>query len=614
MAGGYMDRLLTVDLSTGRLQEESLDREMCQCLIGGYGIGARLLYERMEPGCDPLGPENILGFFTGPLTGTRALSGTRYVVFAKSPLTETWGDANSGGTWGPNLKFAGYDGVLVKGISDNPVYLFIDDGKAELHDASWLWGKDTNETDDRLRERLGRGIVCACIGPAGEKLSRISCIINDKGRAAGRSGLGAVMGSKKLKAIVVRGNAKVPVVDEQQVLALRRKYLPQTGGWYQGSRAYGSIGSLGYLATSGRSPVKNWAGAQPIDFPQAGDKFDQTKIREYEFKKYGCWRCNIACGGFMQVKEGPYAGIVAHKPEYETACAFGTMCLNDDVPSLIKCNDIVNRAGLDSISAGCTIAFAIECYENGIISKSDTGGLELTWGNHRDMIKLLEQIGNRKGFGDTLADGVMRAAERIGKGSEQFAIHVHGQELPMHDPRNAPAYAVTYKLDATPGRHTRCGDDWAILNLDFPEIDRYQYSGHAEKSKRKDCLMHVADASGTCLYAVSSYPYQYIPDFLSAITGWRYTVDDCFIIGERIANIRHAFNLREGHNPLQRKVPLRVVGVPPLTEGPDKGVTVDLDTMVREYCQAMAWDPLTAKPSPERLRELGIDFLIKDTT
>lgn len=608
-----MGKLLTVDLSAGRIDEERLDSELCQSLIGGYGIGAKLLYERVGPGCDPLGPENILGFFTGPLTGTPALGGSRYTVVGKSPLTGTWGDGNSGGTWGPTLKFAGYDGVLVKGISDSPAYLFIDDGRAELHDASWLWGKDTNETDDLLRERLGQGIICACIGPAGEKLARIACIINNKGRAIGRSGFGAVMGSKKLKAVVVRGNAKVPIADEQQVLRLRRQYMHQAGGWYESLRTNGSIGALSFLLTSGRSPIKNWTGTQPPDFPQAVETFDTEKLHDkYLVKKYGCWHCNIACGGFMEVKEGPYAGLRTHKPEYEIACAFGPLCLNDNVPSLIKCNDLVNRAGLDGISAPCTIAFAIECYENGIISKSDTGGLELTWGNYTDMIKLLEQMGNREGFGDTLADGVMRAAERIGKGSEQFAIHMNGQEVPMHDPRQLPDMVVTYKMDATPGRHTQGGDNWPLLNIDLPELNPYQYAGRGERKKKEVTLVHALQASGSCLYTMASYPYQYLPDFLSAVTGWQYTIDDCFTIGERIANLRHAFNLREGHNPLQRKTHPRIIGIPPLTDGPTKGVTVDEDTMVREYCQAMAWDPVTAKPSPERLEELGIGFLIKD--
>jgi len=603
--------ILTVDLSTGKIVKESLKDELCQSLVGGYGIGAGLLYERIRPGCESLGHENILGFFTGPLTGTPALGGSRYAVMAKSPLTETWGDGNSGGTWGPTLKFAGFDGVLIEGSSEIPVYLFIDNGKAQLCDASWLWGKDTNETDDLLREELGRHIVCACIGPAGERLVRFSCIINDKGRAVGRSGLGAVMGSKKLKAIVVRGNTRVPLANESQVLALRRWYLSQAGGWYKAMRFLGSTGALRFLALSGRSPVKNWGGVQDIDFPQIADeKYSDKELHDnYLVKKYACWHCNIACGGFMGIRYGPYSGIIAHKLEYEIACAFGSLCLNNNFPSIIKCNDLVNRAGLDGISAACAIAFAIECYENDIITTSDTGGLDLKWGNYSHMVKLLEQIINREGFGNILADGVMRAARRIGKGSEQFAIHMNGQELPMHDPRQLPDMAVTYKMDATPGRHTQGGDNWPIIGVDLPVVEQFQYGGRGERKKKEVTLTHVVQAAGSCLYTMACYPYQYLPDFLSAVTGWHYSVDDCFTIGERIANLRHAFNLREGHNPLRWKSHPRTIGIPPLAEGPNKGVMVDEKTMLRDYCQAMEWDTVTAKPSPDRLKEIGLEYL-----
>ncbi len=436
MARGYMGKILDVNLSTDQMHDESLDEDACRGLIGGYGIGDKLLYERVRPGVDPLGPENVLIFLTGPFTGTPALGGSRYVVVCKSPLTETLGDANSGGTWGPTLKFAGYDGVVFSGASDRPVYLSIENGRAELHDASWLWGKDTLETDVLLKERHGQQAVCACIGPAGEKLSRISGIINDVGRAAGRSGVGAVMGSKKLKAVVVKGDAQVPVHDEMEVRRLRRKYLRQSTGFYDTLHKFGTVGITADSAMSGDSPVKNWAGAGTVDFPQAQQKFRDNVVIQYQTKKYPCWKCNIGCGGYMEVKEGPYAGTKTHKVEYETAASFGSMSLNDDFPSLIKCNDIVNRAGLDSISAPCAVAFAIECYENGILTKADTGGLELTWGNHRDMIRLLEQIANRQGLGDVLADGVMRASKQVGGPAAEWAIYAGKGVTPRgHDHR-----------------------------------------------------------------------------------------------------------------------------------------------------------------------------------
>ncbi len=616
MPGGYMGRMLDVNLSTGRIQEVPLSDAFCRDLVGGYGFGARLLYGRMRPGIDPLGPENVLAFITGPFTGTNALGGSRYVVVCKSPLTGGWGDANSGGTWGPELKFAGFDGVIFTGKASKPVYLLIENGRAEVRDAGWLWGKDVTETDEALKERHGEDAVVACIGPAGEKLSRIAAVVNDTGRAAGRSGVGAVMGSKNLKAVVVKGNREVPVADAEAVRKLRTKYMRNIveGSSYPGLHKFGTIGITADSAMSGDSPVKNWGGAGPVDFPQGREAFRDTVAMTYEDKKYPCWRCNIGCGGWMSVKQGMYKGTETHKVEYETACAFGTLCLNDDFPSLIKANDIVNRAGLDSISAPAAVAFAIECYENGILTDADTGGLKLKWGNYPDMVKLLEQIGKREGLGDVLAEGVARAAKKIGRGAEKYAIHVGGQEAPMHDPRCTPGLALTYKMDSTPARHTQGGELVGPLGVKLPgsELPKYQYSGKGEMHKMQMCYVHTLNATGGCLFAYISYPVQYMADFLRAITGFEYKQEDMLIIGERIANLRHAFNLREGINPLELKLHGRLTGNPPLSAGNVRGVTVDADTMIREYCDALRWNKETARPDPARLRELGLDDLIAD--
>ena len=382
MARGYMGKILNVDLSTGELTDETLDEALCRDFLGGYGIGAKLLYDRMEPGVDALGPDNLLGFFTGPLTGSPSIEGNRFVVVCKSPLTDTWGDANCGGTFGPHLKFAGYDGILFSGAAENPVYLNIEDGKAELHDAADLWGKDSNETEDILKERHGKKAEVACIGQAGENLSLVSAVMNDKGRAAGRSGVGAVMGSKKLKAISASGNAEVPLHDSDKADALRKEYMKKTGGAHSLFVDYGTIGITGDSAMSGDSPVKNWGGVGPVDFSDGIKKFHQDTLIAYQDKKYGCWRCTMACGGHMSVKEdGPFKGVAHHKVEYETAAAWGTMTLADDFPALIKINELCNLYGFDTIGAGCTAAFAVECYENGILTKEDTDGLELNWGN-----------------------------------------------------------------------------------------------------------------------------------------------------------------------------------------------------------------------------------------
>jgi len=550
---GYMGKILFVDLTQGVYQEEALSEEICRDFMGGYGIGARLLYERMKPRVDPLGPDNMLGFLTGPLTGTPALCSGRFVVVGKSPLTGTWGDANCGGNFGPYLKFAGFDGIFFSGISPKPIYLYIENGKPELKDAQQLWGKDCLDTDDMLKNIHGKATSVACIGPSGENLSLTTAIINEKGRAAGRSGLGAVMGSKKLKALAVKGNIEIPMADEEKAKQLRRNWIPQLKGMGETFRDYGTAGITEASAMSGDSPVKNWAGSGPDDFP------------------------------------------------------------NDDLESIIRFNDICNAYGIDTISAGSAIAFAIECYENGILTKEDTG-MELRWRDGEVVVALAEKIAKREGIGEVLADGVMRAVEKIGKGAEKFAVHVQGQEIPAHDPRFVPALAVTYRLDATPGRHTQGGRAW-IMGVDFltdPREDKYDYTNTGELQKKATNMVHIVNSAGLCLFGYLSYPAQYIPDFLTAVTGWEYTLDSCLNAGERIGTIRHLFNLREGLNPLKYFMNPRAVGKPPLREGPVANVTLDDDTMIKEYLKAMDWDLITTKPSAKKLQELGLSQLAKD--
>ncbi|HXY75158.1 MAG TPA: aldehyde ferredoxin oxidoreductase family protein, partial [Dehalococcoidales bacterium] len=462
MNGGYAGKLLFVNLSTGAITEEALDEKMCREYIGGYGIGARIMYSRQKPGVDPLGPENMLGILTGPMTGTPVVTGARFGAVAKSPLTGGWGDANCGGSFGPYMKFAGFDGVFFTGISAKPVYLLIDSGKAEIKDAANLWGKETYETEDVLATEYGKQSRVICIGPGGEKLSLIACIMTDHGSTLGRSGIGAVMGSKKLKAVVVRGTAEVPVADKAEVMKLRTAHIKS---WQtptsvaHPTHQYGTSGGAYNLAFNGDSPVKNWGGIGVVDI-QNGDGIRPEAFAARIEKLTGCWHCPIACKAVVKEGVGDYkyhAG--SHRPEYETISGFGVNCLNTNTDSIIMANDICNRAGIDTISCSVIVAYAIECFENGILTKEDTGGIDLKWGNHQAIVAMTEKIANREGLGDILADGVMRAAQRIGKGSEKFAMHVGGQELPMHDPKLlvGPAVmpAARYQMDATPGRHTQ---------------------------------------------------------------------------------------------------------------------------------------------------------------
>lgn len=631
MARGYMGKILFVDLSTAKVREETPDERLYRDYIGGYGVGAKIVFERQRAGVDPLGPENTLGFMTGPLTGTDFPYGTRYTVFVgKSPLTRGWGDANSGGDFGPFLKFAGFDGVIFSGASDKPVYLFIDNGKAELRDASHLWGKDTVETEDMLKGELGEEVRLACIGPSGENLSLISSVINNKGRAAARSGVGAVMGSKKLKAVAVIGSLPVPVADAAGAKEMRKRVLGAPGPTRDLFKRFGTAGIAAQFVMTGECPIKNWTGVGERDVPHPGQISDVSVINLQE-RKYGCWRCPISCGGLMKEGTGEYkyrAG--AHKPEYETLGSFGGLCNNDNLDAIIVANEICNRYGLDTISAGATIAFAMECYEKGIITKEDTGGIEITWGNHRAMIAMTVKMAKREGFGAVLADGSMMASKRIGKGSEEFAVHVNGQEPAMHDPRSTPSFATVYQSDATPGRHMQgsCAhfEMGALENFEFPHfgvkiphVERPAFK-HTYKGKGKwESLFrghsHIGNCAGACLIADLGpgmvTPVDAIPDALMVITGWRYSPDEMRALGDRIATIRQAINIREGLTPEDFKMPGRTVGNPPMKEGPLKGVTVDVESMVKEYYETMGWDPETGRPSKERLLQLGLEEAAK---
>jgi aldehyde:ferredoxin oxidoreductase len=618
MARGYMGKILNVDLSQGTIAEEALDEKLCREYIGGYGLGAKLLYDRMPPGADPLGPDNILGLLTGPLTGTPAIIGSRFVAVAKSPNTGTWGDANCGGYFGPQMKFAGVDVVLLYGISPKPVYLYIEDGKAELRDASDLWGLNVSDLEDLLKERHGEEAEVASIGVAGEKMSLTACIMNDKERAAGRSGLGAVMGSKKVKAVVVKGSLPVPMADEARINELRRTYLRQRQGAYDGLHDYGTCGITSDSAQSGDSPVKNWGGSGVVDFPrERSDKLGgEANVSLPEYKRYGCWRCPIACGGKVRQASGKYAleknDGVGHKPEYETLCMFGTNLLNDDLASIVKINEICNNAGLDTISVGATVGYAIECYENGLLTREQTGGMELTWGNAEGIVAITEQISRREGFGEILADGIKVAWEKLGKIGTEFAMHVGGEEVPAHDPKFTPGLATTYLLDATPARHTQGGELIQPPDLNLKEQDKYTYTGSAENHWKLVNTVHVVNAAGLCIFGYMSYPIDSLPQQLAAVTGWDMDMDEIYETGLRIGTIRHAFNLREGHNPLARNVPGRLIGQPPLSKGNVKGITVDHKTLNKEYLELSGWDVHTSIPTEESLRKLGMDSLIQE--
>jgi aldehyde:ferredoxin oxidoreductase len=596
MLNGYMGKVLWVDLSQNKISEEALDEKMCRAYLGGYGLGARLLYSRQKGGVDPLGPENHLGLVTGPLTGSPAVTGCRFTAVGKSPLTGGWGDANSGGDFGPNLKFSGYDAVFIKGISDEPVYLMIDNGRAEIKKALHLWGKSTHECEELIQNEHGKNTRVAGIGPAGEKLSLISCLITHGGTAA-RSGLGAVMGSKRLKAVAVKGDLKIPLADPETAEKLRQEQMAELQGprkqMLAGFQKYGTGGHADTSAHSGDTPVKNWGGVGIKDFPDSSGLKGDAVIANLN-NRIGCWRCPIACRGRLKEGKAPYNYPQgARRPEYETLAAFGAMCLNNNAEAVAMANHLCDSYGLDTISTGTVIAFAMECFEQGVITRADTDGIDLTWGNAEAMIAMVEKMARREGFGNILADGVKAAAEKIGRDAPAYAVHAGGQELGFHDPKfgshalgqNPPA--AMYTMDATPGRHTT-----GFGPTQFPS--------------------YVLNAAGLCLHANIIGAGRMIVPFIRAVTGWDFTEQEMLRTGERIANIRHVFCLREGDNPLKRTVHGRIVGRPPQKEGPLAGVSLDLEAQSYWNLGALDWDRVSTKPSKNKLLSLGMDDIAEE--
>ncbi len=658
-----MGKVLDVDLGNRTFTERAIPEQVWLDYMGGIGLAASLLYEGIPAGADALGPDNILCFASGLLTGTGAVMTGRWMVACKSPLTGGWGDANCGGTLSPAIKQCGWDAILFHGIASEPLVFVADQKGPRLEPAGELWGQDAIATEENLlaRYKEGRRPSVATIGPAAEKLSLISGISNDGGRYAARSGVGAVMGSKKLKALVLRGSRSVPVADSEAVKAIskayskkvramnlpglmRGRFLPLLGKIMGGSQVvpldgilsagimkrWGTIYNNLAGAVNGDSPMKNWGGSVKEFGPRQYQKLNPDRIVAKEVRKYHCHSCVIGCGGIVDVRDA-LAGtgiadgaIHSHKPEYETACSFGALCLNDDLDTIYRCNEICNRSGLDTISAGSTIAFAIECFENGIITKDDTGGLELRWGDSKAMVTLLGMMARREGFGDILADGVRVAALRIGRGSERFAMHAGGQEPGMHDPRLDPMMGVAFSADPTPGRHTISasvyynvshiweGLDWAPRSTKvYSKSEEYIASDReADKSVAGACAKQVLDAAGGCLFALATgFQHWRLFDYLDAATGVKRGPAGWMEAGRRIQTLRQLFNIKQGLSPADSIMHPRMAGKPPLEAGPLAGKTVPIEQMVFDYWRRFGWDPKTGIPLPETLNALDLPAL-----
>ncbi|MEA2008458.1 MAG: aldehyde ferredoxin oxidoreductase family protein [Chloroflexota bacterium] len=652
MTGGYIGKYCIVNLTTKDIKIIEPGEDFYKKYLTGYGLGAAVLMKHQKPGVDPLSAGNHLGLCSGLLTGAGAYFSGRTVVVGKSPLTGGWGEANVGGYLAREIKRAGYDAVFFTGMSEKPVWVYVNDEGIEIKDASAVWGKNTLETESLIKEELGdKKAQVACIGESGEKLSLISGIVTDAGRIAARSGLGAVMGSKRLKAVAFRGRQNIPVAHPPTLREIGQKYrsaykesktidklatrfshllarilcrlrvvFPARASTVKEVyRTYGTSGQTFYTAMVGGMPIKNWNGVGHIDYTAEGaSKNSDESVLEYQKNKYACQNCLLACGGIIDIKKGRYQGEKGHKPEYETLGAFGGLLLHDNLDAIIELNEMCNRAGIDTISTGVTVAFAIECFEKGLIDENTTGGLKLAWGKSAEIIRLTEMIISREGFGDVLADGVKRAAEKIGQGAEQFAIHAGGQELPMSDARLDPGMVIAYQCEPAPGRHTISCDYYYNLfdvQKDFPAARRMltQAQSKLAKDVRKYVMgsyyMQLINCAGICLMGTITSDLPLV-EWLNAATGWSLSPDEYFKTGARILNLRKAFNVREGLLPEDSKITDRAIGKPPLTHGPLRGITIDSDSLLAEFYKTVGWDPATGGPTPEKMRELKIDDFV----
>lgn len=636
-------KILWVDLTRQTCSEEAVPPEVYETYLSGLGLAAYYLYQRIPPGADALGPQNVLAFVSGLLTGTGSMMTGRWMVAGKSPLTGTWGDANCGGTLSPAIKQCGYDGIFFSGISEKPVYLYVGHGRCELRDASHLWGLDTRQTEDALlaAHQNKRTASVACIGPAGEKLSLIAGISNDQGRMAARSGLGAVMGSKKLKAVVLQGAYPIQAAHPVEIKRLSNRFarvaafqppflngfgarllgvlmrlmplaMRQDGILYKFFlQKYGTTGLNQYSIESGDAPIRNWAGSS-ADFPsQRSASVNPDRIRARETEKYHCYSCPVGCGGMTHFNNGKSD---THKPEYETVLALGGLALNEDLESIFAANEKLNRAGMDTISAGGTVAFAIECYQNGLITREDTGGLELKWGDPQVVLKLLDMMIAREGIGDLLADGTRLAAQRLGGRAREYAVQAGGQELAMHDGRNDPGFALHAVVEPTPGRHTigaylyyemyqlwrRLPNAPRVRQLFYPKKNKYTDDGEkARWAALNSQYTALLNGAGACIFGGFLGAHRFpIFEWLNAATGWQKSPQEYMQIGWNIQSLRQAFNAREGI-PLRHAIHPRPIGDPPQTQGANRGVSVPLQALTRLYWQEMGWDPETGRPPEE---------------
>lgn len=601
---GYTENIIRINLTDKVIKVEKLNMDYANDFIGGRGLGSKYLYEEIDPQIDALSPENKLIFMTGPVTGTYATCAGRFNVVAKAPLTGTIGAANSGGYFGPELKFAGYDGIIFEGKSNKPVYLHINDDLIELKDASHLWGKNVFETTDILLNENEEDARVACIGPAGEKLVLFAAVMNDKDRAAGRSGLGAVMGSKNLKAVVVKGTKGIGVANPLQfnkAVADSKQKVNTNGvtGIGGGLATYGTEVLVNILNEMHALPTNNWQSSRFEDADKIGGEYLNEK---FLVKNKACFACPIGCGRVIKIPDGKYKGIVGG-PEYEAAWSYGASCGVNDLNEINKANHVCNMLGMDPITMGATIACAMELYEKGYITDNDLGGKELKFGDADSLLEWTEKTGYREGFGDLLALGSYRLGEKFGH--PELSMTVKKQEMPAYDGRAIQGMGLSYATSNRGGCHVR-GYVTSTEVLGIPmKTDPLATEGKASLVKLFQDLTALIDSSDICLFTTFAIGLPEISEILRGTLGIEKSDVELLKAGERIWNLEKIFNLEAGLTRQDDYLPPRLLNEP-VTSGPSKGKVTELEVMLDEYYKIRGWD-MEGVPTEEKLEELSLE-------
>lgn len=617
--GGWAGTVLRVDLSNKKISKAPLSKDMALNFIGGRGFGSKVLYDEVGPEVEPLSPENRLIFSVSPLTGTLVPASCRWTVTAKGPESGAQGDGNAGGFFGPELKFAGYDQVIFQGRAEKPVYLWISDDDVELMDAGHVWGKDLYETNDIIKRDLGDPLVrVAAIGPSGENLVKSAGILGDYCRMAGKGGIGAVMGSKNLKAVAVRGTKQVKVADPEKLEKLVKEFTeykmkdPET----KAMAAYGSVRGQIEGIRAGIRPAKNFSAKM-----ENYEEYEPEYIRKnFWVTDKSCFSCPINCDHLFVIGEGSFAGTYGWSVQSATFSQIGTNLGNPDSRSIIAGHALVDRLGLHMICAGVTLAWAIECYEKGLITREDTDGLELRWGDWETYRKMMEKMAYREGFGNLLAEGVKKASENIGKGSEKFAIHVKGVEGVAQDPRHRFDWGLAVAVATRGADHMRGAPnelrDWPpqeIIKAFGRLMPRtlHTIEGKGPLVKWNEDQKAIENCLEMCVGKVGRQ-WELVPmykEYFNAVTGLNYSEEDLWTVGERVCNIEKAFNVKCGLSRKDDTLPERWLKEPYPVPSPAYGFVCDLEPMLDEYYEVRGWDKETSWPTRAKLESLKLKYV-----